>query len=233
MNEFWLSVTEIKKHLKLNLTSYFKKENFSFKTGINGGSIGYVERSSPDFFYFSLGVFSSGIVTVSPMYKYYNAVEEVLFKVRLPDMGERHYASELDILSTVTIISGDPYYDAIKSRTMYSEEDVHNFCEIIKKYYLNIGKPFMEANSDLNKTYLLLKNNIKSNSNFPVRSDTASVFRTSIILKLMRDSDYEEYRLFVEREVLVQYKCPDEWLIAYRKLCALLEDEEFMKDYLV
>ncbi len=231
MNELWLGVTKIKDYMKLFLSPYFKEQGFQYKRNIQG-NVGFVQKDVVDFFMIFFNVYTLGDVLVSSVFGYIDKVERILFNIQLPNMSYKYYyAKAYSPLNQATIVSLRPT-GQFRSKTLYTSQDLQDFCNDIINYFEKEGEVFIDQFDSLQKVY----NHLKRSDNidlYPLRSWPDKPFKATIIYKLMEDDGYEDYKKSNEEKILSEYKRPDEWLAAYHNLCALLEDEEFMKDYLL
>ena len=224
MEKMWLSITDIKKDLKSNLSSFFKEKGYQYKTGIQGGSMGFVEKSVTNFFFLFFNVYTSGKVWMSPMCGYSDKIERLLFKIKLPDKSiPYYYSKEFDPLNHITLISANDSRNKFESDQLYSGEDVSKLCNEIVNYYEIEGKLFTERFDSLEKVYYELIDNMGRNNLDPIFSHSSRIFKATIILSIFEDDWIGNRVPFFENEIAEKYKNPDKWLKAYRELCYLLK----------
>ena len=229
----WLGVTDIKKELKSNLTPYFKEKGFQFKTGIQGASIGYIEKSKSNFAFLFFNVNSIGKVWVSHMCCYLDKVERTLFSIQLPDKSAQYYYERpYNTLNHISIIENNNFRDRLESDTIYSKEDIHRFCDKIIEYMETKGLTFMKRNNSLEKVYNQIIRNWKNKNLDPISEHQDNYFKALIILKLMKDPNIEDYKAQFS-EKLLAYRNPEDWLHSFKNLCDLLDSPDFEKEYLI
>lgn len=229
----WLGVTDIKNELKGKLNPYYKDKGFQFKTGIQGGSIGYVEKLKIDFAFLFFNVYTTGKVWISPMCTYLDIVERTLFKIQLPNKSvQHHYEKPYNILNHISIIENNNFRVKLESDTLYSKEDVHHFCDKIIEYMETKGFSFMEQNNSLEKIYNQITQNWENKNLDPISEHQDNYFKALIILKLMNDPNIEDYKIQFKEKIL-EYKNPEAWLQGYKNLCDLLDSPSFEKEYLI
>lgn len=228
----WLNKGDIKIILHSELQPLFAPFGYQFKKNIVGGEPGLLMKFMDSHALIYFNITTIGSITTYPVYISLHRIEKILFNVRLPNMSIQHYYNKpFNVENSRTL--QDTGFDIIQSDTIYGEKQVKEFCAAVYKYYLGSGKDFVEKNNSIQGAYLSLKKREGQNDLFPILSNIHNLFKATIIYKLMADNGYEYYKKSNEEKIISGYKRPDEWLAAYRNLCALLEDEEFMKDYLV
>ena len=228
----WLGITDIKNELKSNLTLYFKDKGFQFKTGFNGGNIGFKEKDT-DFFYIFFGIFSTGKILLNPLCGYLDKVERILFNIRLPNKSVQYYYEKpYNILAHISIIENNNFRVRLESDTLYSREEVSSFCDRIIEYMDTRGVSFIERNNSLEKIYAQIIHNWKDNNLDPISEHSDNYFKALIILKLMNDPNIEDYKMQFKDRIL-EYKNPEAWLKSYQNLCDLLDSPSFEKEHLL
>lgn len=218
----WYAITELKKELVKNLRPYFREKDFIFKSGFNGGSIGFKEKSNNQYFFIWFGLFSSGKIIVNPFCGYYGEIEELIFKIRLPNKSiPFYYEKAFDPLSHVTIIEDNNDKSIIESGTIYTKRDVESLCVKVRMYFEERCKPFMEENDSIEKIYEQLIVNWKRGNLSPLILRTDQYFKATVILKLMGDDNIGKYQIdFRKRLSMIQNA--DKWLKSYEELCSML-----------
>ena len=221
----WLGVSDIKKQIKKELTPFFKKEGYGYKTKIQGGSIGFVEKEKEDYYFIFFNVFTSGKVWVSPICGYINQIEKLLFQIKLPDKSVPHYYDKkFDPLGHISIVSNNDPSKEIKSDHLFSEQDVSTLCAQIIEFYEKDGKPFIERTNSKEKIYKELVKTFEEKELKPLLSNTSKFFKATIVFSLF-ESNWNEQRVpFFKNEILSKYKNPEKWLKAYDELCVHLSN---------
>lgn len=227
----WLGATDLKEALKFNLSPYFKEIGFQFKSGFNGTSIGFKERSKEDYFFLWFGTFSTGKVILNPICGYLENIERLLFNVRLPDKSVQYYYNKpFNPLIHITLVENNNYRDKLESKTLYTSKDVEDFCEQVKIYFELKGKPFIERNNSLNKVYNQIIYSCQNGNLDPLLQHSDQFFKATIILKLMQDSKIEDYKKEFQTK-LALYQNPEAWLKSFHDLCHLLDSDDFVRKY--
>ena len=203
----WLGVSDIKRQIKRDLTPFFKKEGYYYRTKIQGGSIGFVEREKEDYYFIFFNVFTSGKVWVSPICGYIDQIEKILFQIKLPDKSVPHYYDKIfDPLGHITIVSNNDPSKEIKSDQLSSEEDVSKLCAQIIESFEKDGKPFIERTNSKEKVYKELVKTYEEKDLKPLLSNTSKFFKATIVFSLF-ESNWKEQRVpFFKNEILSNYK---------------------------
>jgi hypothetical protein len=228
----WLGVTDIKKEIKSTLNPYYNSLGFRFRSGFNGGAIGFMENSKKDYYFMFFGVFTTGRVLANPMFGYLDSVERILFKVKLPMMSEDHYRGSYNSINHLSITENNNYKERIQSETLYNSKEVKVFCDKIIEYMETKGLTFMKRNNSLEKVYNQIIHNWKYKNLDPISEHQDNYFKALIILKLMKDPNIEDYKAQF-REKLLAYRNPEDWLHSFKNLCDLLDSPDFEKEYLI